>query len=628
MLRSCVSVMALIAISVVNAGAQDATPSTKITPSIQQRSPQVVSGPPNLMDSLPVGDGGAMSSNSLADGGTDPDAPAKRVEAAEPIFFDPRTGEPAIWYYKNKSAEIELFDKKGFHPLTGEALLPITREVVEVWKAQAARRTPTPIDDPRQFGFFDPLTGSAKVWFRRTETGKYEFFDGPGYSPGSGEPLSIVTPEIVSAWQQSLDKSAQKRCYVITRDAREPVRYGNQSGFDPITGRQCRELTPEIVERLREYEKGNRPKRIDAPEPTFFDPRTGEPVVWYLKNRIGDVEIFDLMGFHPETGDELLPITKEIVDLWKSQRDRRTTPVARAAPQRVDSEKYPFFDPVTGDPRVWYWRSEAGAYEFYDSRGFQPRTGDALQPISKDVIAKWKQEIEAAEQRKKEEQLRREREQGERAERQERERIAALEAQERVKQAASRCDQLAGNPNDPRRAGPGVPYDVLKMQARDALEACTAAIAANPNELRFKYQLGRALEFVDRKRAFEIQSGLVKLRYPAAYDNLGWMLFYDRKDISQAISHFRMGVELGDPDSMVSLADMIDRGAFNPPNSIYVKLSLFKRAAELGDQAAVRAYNAEMEKQQEVQTRQINEQEMQRRMLDAFGAIIRSVPRR
>lgn len=565
---------------------------------------------------------GRPSSNGLMERGSDSNASSKTIEIVEPTFFDPRTGEPAIWYYRTKSGEIELFDKKGFHPSTGEKLTPITRDVVGLWKAQLARLTPKPIDNPKQFGFFDPLTGSAKVWFRRTETGKYEFFDGPGYYSGSGEPLAVVSRDVINAWQESLKKSFQKACYVITRDAEEPVRYGNEPGFNAISGRQCRELTPEIAMRVREYEKGNRPNRIDVTEPAFFDPRTGEPVVWYSKNSNGNVEIFDLMGFHPETGEELLPISKDIVDLWKSQQDGRNASAARITPQRIDPDKYSFFDPVTGDPRVWYWRSKSVDYPF-DRGGFQSRTGDPLQLISTNVIPKWKQEVDTAELKKKE-QLQREREQHERAEPQDREHVAAPEAQEQDKQVASRCDQLAGNPNDPRGSGAGVPYDVLKMQARGAVEACTVASAANPNEQRFKYQLGRALEFLDRKKAIDIHADLVKDKYPAAYDNLGWMLFYDRKDVSQAVNHFRMGTELGDPDSMVSLAGMIHRGTFNPPNSIYVKMSLLKKAAGLGDQAALRAYSSE--RQQDLQNRQINEPERQRRMLETVGEVVRSMP--
>jgi hypothetical protein len=623
--RYFLSATALIAANLGDAAAQNVKPPLEVKPTppsvYRSSAPDLAPPAPFRLMGFFSGDGNASrpSSNGLIDRGSGSNASLKTIETVAPTFFDPRTGEPAIWYYRTKSGEIELFDRKGFHPSTGEKLTPITRDVVSLWKAQLARLTPKPINNPKQFGFFDPLTGSAKVWFRRTETGKYEFFDGPGYYPGSGEPLSIISRDVINTWQESLKKSFQKACYVITRDAEEPVRYGNEPGFNAISGRQCRELTPEIAMRVREYEKGNRPKRIDAVEPAFFDSHTGEPIVWYFRDKTGNLDIFDLMGFHPETGEELLPISKDIVNLWQSQRNGRNTPAARTAPQRIDPDKYSFFDPVTGESRVWYWRSESGDYAFYDSPGFQPRTGDPLQLISKDVIAKWKREVDPVEVKKKE-QLQRERE---RAEPQEREQVAAPEAQEQDKQVASRCDQLAGNPNDPHGSGAGVPYDVLRMQARDAVEACTVASAANPGEHRFKYQLGRALEFLDRKKAFDIHADLVKHKYPAAYDNLGWMLFYDRKDVSQAVNHFRMGAELGDPDSMISLADMIHRGAFNPPNSIYVKMSLLKKAAGLGDQAALRAYS---ERQQDLQNRQINEQERQRRMLETVGDVVRSMP--
>lgn len=84
------------------------------------------------------------------------------------------------------------------------------------------------------------------------------------------------------------DTNFQKNKHVITSDAHAPVRYGDQPGIDPVTGRQCRELTPQVFERLHEYEKGNRPKRIMAADPTFFDPRTGDAIIWYYKNKNGD----------------------------------------------------------------------------------------------------------------------------------------------------------------------------------------------------------------------------------------------------------------------------------------------------------------------------------------------------
>jgi TPR repeat protein len=255
---------------------------------------------------------------------------------------------------------------------------------------------------------------------------------------------------------------------------------------------------------------------------------------------------------------------------------------------------------------VWYWHSHSGDWEFYDNPGFQPRTGDPLQIITRDAIAKWQEERTKHEQ--------------------------ALQAQETRREAAALCDELAANPNDRRRTSAGVPYEELKMRADEAVEACANAADANPKQLRFQYQLARALEFVNRAKALEIHGRLVKAKYPAAYDNMGWLIYADKKNPSQAVKYFRMGVELGDPDSMVSLADMIDRAVYSPPNAPFVKLSLYKRAAQLGHQGAAQAYEIEMQRQQQLQQqlqqRQLTEQEMQRRMIEAFGMILRSIPRR
>ena len=180
-------------------------------------------------------------------------------------------------------------------------------------------------------------------------------------------------------------------CYVITPDPIHPVRYGNRPGtIDPETGRLCRAVTPEMVERLRAYEKGERPKRTEENEPVFFDPRTGEAIVWYFKNTNGVIEPFDLMGFHPSTGDELLPVTKEIAALWKSQSDERKKMEARRAPQLVsDPEHYEWFNAITGEPRIWYIRKGDGTYEFYDRPGFNSSTGESLTAATNEIREAW-----------------------------------------------------------------------------------------------------------------------------------------------------------------------------------------------------------------------------------------------
>ena len=81
------------------------------------------------------------------------------------------------------------------------------------------------------------------------------------------------------------------------------------------------------------------------------------------------------MGFQPDTGDQLLPITKDVVDQWKTQFAQRT----RHVPKLVDPEKYVFFDPLSGEALSWYWRNSNGSYEFYDSPASNLKQGTNCQ---------------------------------------------------------------------------------------------------------------------------------------------------------------------------------------------------------------------------------------------------------
>jgi TPR repeat protein len=388
----------------------------------------------------------------------------------------------------------------------------------------------------------------------------------------------------------------------------------------------------ELLERLRAYEKGNRAKRIQVNDPTFFDLGTGEPIVWYYKSKGGLIELFDLMGFHPESGDELIPITKEIVELWKKQ-------LATRVPTPVDLTKFAPFDPKTGEPRVWYWRSDKGDWIFYDSPGFHPATGEPLNVFTKEATEKFRIDAVAQQKRSEDERLQREKETRERTEKENKEKFAR-EAKEqediRIREAqrqaetgaASRCDGLAGNPTDPKRSGDGATYELLKSQASEAVAACQIAVRQSPNEPRFQYELGGALQFVDRKRSFEIQQKLVNLHYPAAYDNLGWLFYADRKNIPEAVNLFRKGTQFGDPDSMVSLAEMIDRRHATPMSEDETKMALYGRAAAMGHPAAVRALQVEQEKEVKEEQQRLLQQQQQQIMLQILGGVVQNLGRR
>jgi hypothetical protein len=57
-------------------------------------------------------------------------------------------------------------------------------------------------------------------------------------------------------------------------------------------------------------------------------------------------------------------------------------------------------------------------------------------------------------------------------------------------------------------------------QAKQAIEACSLAAQQNPAELRYEYQMARAMEAQVPEKAVEIHKKLAGQKYPAAFDNL------------------------------------------------------------------------------------------------------------
>jgi hypothetical protein len=447
--------------------------------------------------------------------------------------------------------------------------------------------------DPNSHPFFDPKTGRPNIWHSPGENGEVEFFDGPGFHPMTGKALTEITQDFAKKRQQSKQNVTQ--CYIIQRGARAPVIYRDHPpGMDPETGRECRLVTTGLIERLKEYAEGKRPGRIKGHPLEFFDPRTREPIVWYVEHG-GRIEIFDLLGYHPETSEELLPVTPEIVDRWNAEQAE----AARKRPAPVDPDTHPFFDSKTGRPNIWHSPGENGALEFFDGPGFHPRTGKALTEITHDFADKRSRDIlERAEKERAEraEKERAERAEKERAERAEKERAERAEkeraAKELAKQYAAECDVLAANPNDQRRQSrDGVTYDQLKTQIPAAIHACELAVQLNPADLTLQYQRARAVELADPVRGQAMQDRLVKLGYPAAFDNAGSLLLNDPKCrqhcINEAVKLFRKGAAMGDPDAMMSLADQIDQN-----NATGDKIFLYQRAAKLGHPRAKKALEA------------------------------------
>lgn len=305
-------------------------------------------------------------------------------------------------------------------------------------------------------------------------------------------------------------------------------------------------------------------------------------------------------------------------------------------PNRVDIDATTIlFDRKTGKPLLWFYRA-SGDYEFFDGPGFHPRTGDRLLPFTSDEAKKLdKLKVEKEDAiRKEKERIDREKAEREARDRLAREALGKKQEEERkarevetarASEAGQRCDELAANPNDKNKAGSGASFPVLKGQAVEAAKMCEAAMKQAPNELRFKYQFARALQFSDRGRAFTLFQELVSKRYPAAYDNLGWMYFADKANPAQAVVMFRQGVQAGDIDSMVSLAEMVERGQATPSGPSETKMELCRKAAELGHSSAGQCYQAEVAKIEQAEKDRVQKLEQQKMMMQVIGTMLQTV---
>ena len=81
-------------------------------------------------------------------------------------------------------------------------------------------------------------------------------------------------------------------------------------------------------------------------------------------------------------------------------------------------------------------------------------------------------------------------------------------------QTLTACDWEAAHPSDPYHVGPGVGSKAVDTER--AIAACEQAVADNPEEPRFHYQLGRALVYHADRNGTDWHVGLPHLERAAA----------------------------------------------------------------------------------------------------------------
>src|SRR6185503_9877667 len=68
--------------------------------------------------------------------------------------------------------------------------------------------------DLTTFVFFDKITGEPRAWFWRSREGAYEFYDGPGYHPRTGDALTVLSKDLVVSLQKEAADQARKQAEV------------------------------------------------------------------------------------------------------------------------------------------------------------------------------------------------------------------------------------------------------------------------------------------------------------------------------------------------------------------------------------------------------------------------------
>lgn len=108
----------------------------------------------------------------------------------------------------------------------------------------------------------------------------------------------------------------------------------------------------------------------------------GKVLKWYALTPEG-VKYFDSPGVEPVYGITLKPVTPEVI--------RNLKLLQKGDFKLVDPSNVSWFNPITGEPQVWYYQYPDRTFEFYDKPGYHPITGDPLKPATKQIYFEWKE---------------------------------------------------------------------------------------------------------------------------------------------------------------------------------------------------------------------------------------------
>ncbi len=127
------------------------------------------------------------------------------------------------------------------------------------------------------------------------------------------------------------------------------------------------------------------PPLLHALFETNFNQSDQNPQVCYVWHQDGQLVRSETLsgkcGVDPDTGQIRRLLTPEVARIWERMKGGIRAKAIEGDPAQIE-----FFDPVTGNPKIWYDRRPAGQIQLYDAEGFSPQDGSLLKPITRDII--------------------------------------------------------------------------------------------------------------------------------------------------------------------------------------------------------------------------------------------------
>lgn len=144
------------------------------------------------------------------------------IEALFPTNFNQHTGSATGCYVISDTGVVKLTDSCGYDPVTGQMRRRLTREIAKIYERQEHGLVPRRITmDPSRIGFFNPVTGRARVWYERRSDGSIELFNMGGFSPDDSQRLRPITPDLAKQLRRDARRADEQAKLAAQREAQQ-----------------------------------------------------------------------------------------------------------------------------------------------------------------------------------------------------------------------------------------------------------------------------------------------------------------------------------------------------------------------------------------------------------------------